>query len=135
MHPVLIGPYEEVALTWTNTRHRTRKGSTNAQSVFSSTGFSRTIALLVASFLLQLGCSVQSVQAVAGSKENVHYWYLPTASDIREAREQQRFHKHDPKCVKITSNLAPCDSMQYKSMRMPNLLQQTTLIEVSLLVF
>ena len=87
---------------------------------------SRILLLLV---ILTLHC-IKMGDGAAGSEKDVHYWFMPTVGTVKEASELEVFHDYQPQCVKITTDMYPCDSLQYKSLRMPNLLGQSTIAEV-----
>ena len=84
--------------------------------------------LVMGTMLLVLLVQMEGVEAVAGKAKDLHYWYLPTESTIRTASEREVFTK--PQCIKINDNLRPCTNLRYSSMRMPNLLAQSSLFEV-----
>ena len=94
--------------------------------MFAVSNFTRLLPFIV----LTLQCCMKVSWAAAGSEKDVHYWFLPTQGAVKEANEMEVFHEYKPQCVQITSDMYPCNSLQYTSLRMPNLLGQSTIAEV-----
>nr|AVK72303.1 secreted frizzled related protein Sfrp1a [Isodiametra pulchra] len=81
--------------------------------------------------LLPLLVSLAAAGAMPGSEKTVHYWFMPSEVGNRVAGAYEVFNEYEPQCVNISAQMYPCTTLQYKTMRMPNLLKQQTVSEAA----